>query len=62
MNMRWLNVDEIKMIAIFRDPKRFGQVDNCIELKMKTRKTFKKLMKGDEGLSKEIHVRPHLFY
>ena len=60
-----INVDNIKMIALFRDPvKRLwsGLITVSELTNEKPEKLLKKLMEGDEGLSKEIHVRPQSYF
>ncbi len=60
-----INVNEIKMIAIFRNPvKRLwsGLITVSELTNEKPEKVLKKLIKGDEELSKEVHLRPQSYF
>ena len=60
-----INVDDIKMITLFRDPvKRLwsGLITVSELTNEEPEELLKKLMEGDEGLSKEIHVRPQSYF
>ena len=60
-----ISVNQIKMITIYRDPiKRLwsGLITVSELTNEKPEELLKKLMEGDEGLSKEIHVRPQTYF
>ena len=60
-----IQVDSIKMIVLMRDPvKRLwsGLITVSELLNEEPQTLLKKLIDGDEGLSKEIHVRPQSYF